>query len=322
MPDAQAASSSTVQSATAWKHRRERGSVFMLRLMTWISLRLGRPAGRLILYLITAYFFLLAGSARRASRQYLRRALGREPGYRDVLRHLFSFASTIHDRIYLINDRFDLFEIAVSGEEAVSAILAQGQGAFLMGGHLGSFEALRAVGRRQPGLRVAMVMYEDNARKINAALAAINPSAQTDIIGLGQIDSMLRVRERLDAGIIVGMLADRSLSSDETVVVPFLGEAAAFPVGPFRMAAMLRRPVLFMSGIYLGGNRYEIHFEPLADFSAASVSAAQRHAAVREAVQRYAEILENQCRAHPYNWFNFFDFWRLPEADAGHDEKR
>ncbi len=34
-----------------------------------------------------------------------------------------------------------------------------------------------------------------------------------------------------------------------------------------RLAAMLKRPVLFMSGLYLGGNRYAIHFERLADFS-------------------------------------------------------
>jgi predicted LPLAT superfamily acyltransferase len=320
MPDTRASQSSALHSPSAWKFRHERGSMFMLRIMTWISLRLGRPAGRLVLYLITAYFFLFAGRARRASRQYLRRALGRKPGYREVLRHIFSFAATIHDRVYLINDRFDLFDISVSGEDTISAVLGQGQGAFLMGGHLGSFEALRAVSRRQPGLRVAMLMFEDNARKINAALAAINPAAQDDIIALGQLDSMLRVRERLDAGIIVGMLGDRSLSCDATIVLPFLGSPAAFPVGPFRMAALLRRPVLFMSGIYLGGNRYAIHFQALADFSA--VSGGQRDAAVREAVQRYAAILESQCRAHPYNWFNFFDFWRLPAAETGNDKGR
>ena len=35
---------------------------------------------------------------------------------------------------------------------------------------------LRAVGRGQAGLKVAMLMYEKNARKINATLAAINPA--------------------------------------------------------------------------------------------------------------------------------------------------
>ena len=33
------------------------------------------------------------------------------------------------------------------------------------------------------------------------------------------------------------------------------------------MAAALRRRVIFMVGLYRGGNRYEMHFEPLADFT-------------------------------------------------------
>ena len=113
-----------------------------------------------------------------------------------------------------------------------------------------------------------MLMYEENARKINATLEAINPKATEDIIALGRMDSMLEARDKLDQGYLVGMLADRGLGDDATVDCEFLGEMAPFPVGPFRMAAMLRRPVFFMTGLYLGGNRYQIHFEPLADFSA------------------------------------------------------
>ena len=125
----------------------ERGSASMLRLMTWISLRLGRRAGRCVLPFIVAYFLLFAAPARRASRIYLRRALGREPGWRDLYRHVHSFASTIHDRIYLVNDRFDLFDIEVHGSELITGLVGDGRGAFLMGAHLGSFEVLRALAR-------------------------------------------------------------------------------------------------------------------------------------------------------------------------------
>jgi predicted LPLAT superfamily acyltransferase len=83
---------------------------------------------------------------------------------------------------------------------------------------------------------------------------------------------------------------------------------AAFPLGPFRTAAMLRRPVFFMTGLYLGGNRYRIHFEPLADFTATPRD--ERDAAIRSAMQAYADRLTHYCRIAPYNWFNFFDFWQ------------
>ena len=280
----------------------------MLRVMTWISLRMGRRAARGVLHLIAAYFLLFAPASRRASSNYLGRALGRPAGWRDLYRHFFTFAATIHDRVYLVNRRFDLFDFEVHGEDALQRLLADGKGLFLMGAHLGSFEVIRAIGRKHTDLRVAMLMHEDNAKKINAMLAAINPEAVQDIIGLGHIDSMLKVRERLDAGGVVGMLVDRTPGNDTLYPVQILDAAAHLPVGPFRMAALLRRPVVFMTGLYLGGNRYAIHFDTLADFS--GVARGQRDAALQTAINRYAALLDQYCRKAPYNWFNFFDFWQ------------
>jgi predicted LPLAT superfamily acyltransferase len=300
--------------------------MFWLRVMTWLSLKLGRSASRVVLYGIAGYFLAFAPAARRMSRRYLQRVLpaGSNPaevGWVALFRHFLAFASVVHDRVYLVNDRFDLFDIRIHNQALVEAVLADGRGAFLIGAHLGSFEVLRAVGRRQPGLRIAMAMYEENARKINAALAAINPDAHQDIIALGHIDSMMRVHDLLAQGTVVGMLGDRSLGKDDTSDVDFLGAPAALPLGPFRMAAIMKRPVLFMTGLYRGGNRYDIHFETLADFSA--VAPRGRSLAVAAAMTNYAGLLERFCRAAPFNWFNFFDFWqergsRQPVAAAEH----
>jgi predicted LPLAT superfamily acyltransferase len=287
----------------------------LLRIMTWISLRLGRPLGRVVLRAIAAYFLLFSPSARQASRDYLRRVLERPVRWRDVYRHVFDFASTIHDRIYLLNERFDLFDIRVHGGEHVDAALAQGGGAFLIGAHLGSFEVVRAIGRSRPDLRVAIMMYEENARNINAILATVNPVAKQDVISLGRADSMIKARECLDDGYMVGVLADRSFLSEDCDCVErlrFLGTPAAFPIGPLRMAAMLRSPVIFMTGIYRGGNRYDVHFEPLADFSAARRG--ERASNVPAALAHYVALLEKYCRAAPYNWFNYFDFWKAGNA--------
>jgi predicted LPLAT superfamily acyltransferase len=161
-----------------------------------------------------------------------------------------------------------------------------------------------------------MVMYEENARKLNAALSAINPNVQQDIIALGHIDSMIQVHELLAQGTVVGMLGDRSLGNDDTRTLDFLGDPAELPLGPFRMAAILKRPVLFMTGLYLGGNRYDIHFETLADFSA--LPPRGRTQAVQVAMTRYASLMEQYCYKAPFNWFNFFDFW---QARAPHQAK-
>lgn len=301
-----------------WARRDERGSHAALTLMRWLSLGLGRLVSRWVLPFIALYFFIAAPVARRASRSYLTRALGRPATGIDVLRHFHAFASTVHDRAYLLNDRFDQFDIALESVDEVDRALAAGPGAFLVGGHFGSFEVLRAITRSAAaqGRRydVTMVMYEENAKRINAALAALNPNAVPRIIGLGRPDAMLQVQQALDQGQLVGFLADRTLAQQPTLSVPFLDTPAAFPLGAFRLAAVLRQRVLLMQGIYLGGNRYRVRFAPIADFSSMAVGG--RDAAVHDAVRRYAAELEQACRAHPYNWFNFFDFWK---ADGGTD---
>lgn len=308
--------SSSSPAQSAWVTRAERSNILMLRVMTWISLRCGRRPARAVLVLIAAYFVLFAPAARRASRQYLRRALRREPVLRDVFRQVFSFAATIHDRVFLLNDRFDLFDIRLHGERLVEAGLEHGSGVLLVGAHLGSFEVLRAIGRgRNRGdLRMIMLMHEANARKINAMLGAINPQAMQDVIPLGQIDSMLLVREKLESGALVGILADRSLRQDGDRRISFLGAEAAWSTGPFRIAALLRLKVIFMAGLYLGGNRYDVHFETLADFS--GIARAQRPAGIDAALLRYVALVEHYCHEAPYNWFNFFDVWET-ERSAG-----
>ena len=291
----------------AWAQAPERSNILMMRVMTWLSLRLGRRMARVLLVPIAGYFLLFAPASRRASGDYLRRALGRAPRWRDRYRHFFTFAATIHDRIYLVNRRFDLFDIEVHGLQTLVSQMTGGRGVFLMGAHLGSFEVIRALGRKAPDVRVAMVMHEDNARKINAMLGAISPEAMQDIIGLGRVDSMLKVWQHLQEGYAIGMLADRTPGNDTLHPVRILGADTCLPEGPFRMAALLRHPVIFMTGLYLGGNRYAIHFEPLADFSA--VARGEHDAALRHAMARYAELLDRYCRTAPYNWFNFFPYW-------------
>ncbi len=299
-------------SASKWVTEPERGSALALRVMIALSLGLGRTVASGLLYGIAAYFFLFAPAARQHARVYLRRALGREPTARDRFRQLFAFAATILDRLYLVKERYDLLEVSVEGEELMRAVLADGHGAFLFGAHLGSFQLISAIGQRQPGLKVAMAMYAENLSKFTTMFRAGNPATAPQIIPLGHLEAMLRIRDCLEAGGFVGMLADRTLREAPAERVSFLGHTALFPSGPMRAAAALRRPVFFMTGLYRGGNRYRVVFRRIADFS--HTPRGERAAAVRIAIAHYAAVLEQYCRSDPYNWFNFYDFWHGTQA--------
>lgn len=329
--------------AAIWTTQRERGNPAILSLFTWIALRMGRRVARLLLYPIALYFVFAGGAARAASRDYIKRALGREATLLDGFRHVHCFASVTLDRLYFLNDRHDLFSIEVIGRdvvrEAMHAGLRARRGAFVIGSHIGSFEAVRAAGHCETDLRVSVVMYEDNAQQLNQVLAAINPRLSESIIPLGRVDSMLQVKRALDDGGFVGMLADRTLAeesgSNAVREMTLLGSRVSIPTGPFRMAAMLRRPVVFIIGLYRGGNRYEVHYENLFDFSdeqfatspdgvaTSNVSMnAAMNAAIDTAIERYVERLEHYCRSAPYNWFNFYDYWNDAEQAGTYQAAR
>lgn len=290
----------------AWLEQRERGSVLGVRLIVGIAFFLGRTVARLVLYPVCLYFLLFSVKSRRASRKYLSRALGRPVRVADLFRHYFTFATVALDRFFLLKARSDLFEIRIHGEQVLQQTLDRGQGCLLLGAHLGSFEVLRAAGTANR-IDVRMVMYEDNARMVNAIAKAVNPALPDRIIALGRFDSMFKVHERLLESAWVGILGDRTLEDGDQLQASFLGEAALFPAAPYRMALMLKRPIVFMAGLYRGGNRYELYFEQL--FDPEGVGRSARAVAVQTALQHYAQRLEHYCRDAPFNWFNFYEFW-------------
>ena len=295
---------------------RTRQRWLMLKLMTWLSLNLGRTLTRPIVYGISLYFLAFAPKARRASRALsatrarTRAAVDRPLSPHRRVRHVDPRPPVPAERALRSLRHRDRGRGRSSPPRATSS-----RGAFLMGAHMGSFELIHALGRRQKDVRGAMVMYEENARRINALMAAINPAAQQDIIPLGRIDSMLLVRRALNDGVFVGVLGDRSFADDATVPIPFLGQTAWLPSSPFRMAAVLKRSVIFMVGLWLGGNRYKVLLR--AARGLLQQSRDERDAAVRAAMHRYAALLEQHCVAAPYNWFNFFDFWQVPASARG-----
>jgi predicted LPLAT superfamily acyltransferase len=315
LPGAPEALSQNEQESSAhWTERRERGSLWAMRIMLRLSLTLGRRLTRPILWLIAAYFTTVAHEARRASLDYLRRVSGRHANLWHVFRHFLCFSTTVHDRVFILNNQGDLFDIRMHGEDAMHRMNDEHGGLLLFGAHMGSFDALRAAGRSLTERKITMAMYEENARHISQMLASVNPDAARDILPLGRLESMLEIQERLADGQIVGILADRSFGKSEMRPMPVLGADAPLPISAFRMAALLRVPVFFMVSLYRGGNRYDVYFEPLADFM--NYKPEEKEALMEKARRNYADMLTRFCHEAPYNWFNFFEFWNTDTSTS------
>lgn len=290
-----------------WSEQHERGTVFALRLIHWIGLRIGRWAGRLILYPITLYFFITGSAPRNGSRQCLRRILAREPGPGDILRHFHCFSCTILDRLYLLAGQFDRFDVRIHNGELLLEQVRSGQGALLLGSHLGSFEILRVLGVSESHFPLKVLMNIEHNSMITRYMDALNIDIANTVIPIGRPETLLQVHEHLQRGYLIGALADRVVANDKITRCRFFDSEADFPAGPMLLAGALKCRVILFFGLYRGGRRYDIYFELLAE--QVVLNRRQRDRDIQRWTQRYAERLERYTGMAPYNWFNFYDYW-------------
>ena len=307
---------SQVRAPPSWKHRPEGGTRGSLALIVGIARHGGRGLARLCLYPITLYFLLVRGPERRASRAWLARVRGRDAGPWDVARHIHTFASTILDRVFLLGGQTWRFDIRVHGLDPLVALVDQGRGALLFGSHLGSFDVLRVLATRRPDYVIRVVLDKGQSPAMMKLLDALNPAIAANVIDAAQDGPsvVMAMKQALEDGALVAMLVDRARPGEPALPVAFLGGSARFPTTPWLIAAALKVPVVLGFGLYRGGNRYDLVFEPFSD--GLDIPRERRRAELASLIRRYAERLEHHARSAPLNWFNFYDFWSVDEQPA------
>ncbi|MCR9246573.1 MAG: lipid A biosynthesis acyltransferase [bacterium] len=291
-----------------WLTQRERGAIRLTRFSFWLAGVVGRRPMRLLVNLVALWYRLFDRRAVRASREWLTRVTGEKPGFWAIYRHVRTFAQVTLDRVFLVTDRVRGLEFTRTGNQNLFAQAATGKGAVLLGAHLGSFEAMRAGGDEEE-LQIRILGYFENARMINELLSQLNPHRAASVIHLGDdpVGVMASVKDRIEAGDFVAILGDRTGLNERTTRVEFFGKEAAFPAGPFLLASLLRCPVYLVFGLYHEPGRYDLYCEPFAE--RLELPRKDREGALRDAVQRYAQRLEEYCKKAPHNWFNFYPFW-------------
>jgi predicted LPLAT superfamily acyltransferase len=283
------------------------GSSFAIRLLIAICRLLGRGVTRLLLAPVVLYYVAFARQARRASRDYLRRA-DQPHGFGAVFAHCLRFAHVTLDRLFFVLGDVRPFAITRTGKDHLAALKAQRRGALLLGAHVGSFEAMRAMAADE-ALPLNVVGYFENARLINGVLAKLNPAFAARVINVERnMSFMLAVKERIDAGEMVALLGDRVGLGDRVVEVELFGAPALLPAGPYWLAASLRCPVYLTFGLYHEPNRYDLYCEPFAE--RIELRRGERDADARVWAQRFAQRLEHYCRLAPDNWFNYYPVWK------------
>jgi predicted LPLAT superfamily acyltransferase len=295
--------------SASWETRRERSNAFWVVLLAWIACHLGRPLARIILWPTVAYFLCFTPASRRASRDYLRRALDREPRLSDLARHYYCFAACTLDRVLLLGKGARTLDVRMHRDLAVRQLIESSRGCLLLVCHHGSFEAMRVLGQSDYQLPIRIVLDRQHGRIVTRVLERLNPELAATVIDASQRgpDFTLALRDAMDAGAAVGLMADRIRENEPSVEASLLGGRIHLPTSPWIMAAVLRVPVLIAFCLYRGGDRYDAYVEMLAE--RVELPRQDRQSGICLWAQRYADRLGHFIRQAPYNWFNFYPFW-------------
>ncbi|MCI1026305.1 glycosyltransferase family 2 protein [Pantoea dispersa] len=311
-----------------WAATPERRGQWGLRFMLWLYQRAGRLPFILLLWPVVAVYWLSGRAARAASQQWLTRvqAVAHQqqialPRPLSSYRHFLRFGNSMLDKV--ASWRGDLqwgrdIDFAPGAEAVIRA--AEGKGQLILASHLGDIEACRAMAKQVSGLVINALVFTDNAQRFRAVLESIAPKAGVNLLPVSDIgpDTAILLQQKLDAGEWVAIVGDRTAVQRQrggerrVVWSEFMGQPAPFPQGPFVLAAALRCPVLLMFALRQQG-KLRVHCEAFAD--PLPLPRNGRQQALQAAVDRYAARLQHHALLAPLDWFNFYDFWALPEEE-------
>ncbi|HBS6040387.1 TPA: glycosyltransferase [Klebsiella aerogenes] len=309
-----------------WARQQEVKGLWGMRLMLLVWRLLGRKAFSLLLYPVVGVYWLTAATARRASQQWITRVreqlAARQmpiPPTLTSYRHFQRFGEAMLDKIASWRGelQFGRDVVFTAGAEETLNI-SDPRGKLLLVSHLGDVEACRALAQLQGGKTINALVFSENAQRFKQIMTEMAPQAGLNLMPVNDIgpDTAILLQEKLDRGEWIAIVGDRIAVNPQrggewrVCWSRFMGQAAPFPQGPFILAAILRCPVNLLFALRQQG-KLRIYYEPFAD--PLLLPRADRQQALQHIIDRYAERLEHYALQSPLDWFNFFDFWRLPD---------
>ena len=306
----------------ATEHPRHWSSISETTTVTGIRILyfLYRLGGRFLFWIslwpvIVVYWAMLPGM-RRVSRRYLEHAhacgaIVSAPTVFTTFHHFFRFADTLLDKLLAVGGHFKESALKVAGREA---LFEDPRGAVLVTAHMGCLELCQVIAEKKAVRRLHILTHTQMSRRFMRILTRLNPTIELSHIEVSSLTpaTLVTLSEKIAAGDYLVIVGDRTpIGSDAVSRAQFMTEEAPFPNGFALLATLLQCPLWSMlcrretePG---SAARYRVTFEKLWDPEPVSRKARAEH--FGRLTQRFANVLQKELTASPFDWFNFFDFW-------------
>ena len=280
-------------------------TVVVPRLPHWFVLFLANAIGLVA--------WLVASKPRKQATANIRHVLGTQvlathagrKRLQQIVRSMFQYSvrnyletfALLHSRPELILNR-----IIDRGVENIEAALAKGKGLILFSAHLGPFDYL-VQWLSIKGYKVTIPVERLNDQRMLDLMIKLRNSQGMQYIPLGGSGPLRSIIQALRNNQIVLITADRAVEG-ESVVKPFFGEPARFPIGPVSLSLRTGAPLVGAFGSYVSSKLMLGEIVPL------SLELTEDEQTNTDRMMcGMIEMMERFIKAHPEQWVVFSPVW-------------
>ncbi|TLF45349.1 LpxL/LpxP family acyltransferase [Maribacter aurantiacus] len=289
--------------ATEWEGK-SKGTVLGYKLYIFFLNTFGIGTAYFILRFVVLYYFLFSYSSSKSIFYYFNGRL-KYTGLKSIAaiyKSYYMLGKVLTDRVAISTKFRDRYQYTHDGMEHIDELLKQNKGGILISGHIGNFEVSHYfLEDRYSISKIFMVTTHAEHENIKEYMDGIvSKSSMEFIVVQEDMSHIFEIHNALAQGGLVVFTGDRYLPGTKTLKQEFLGAEAEFPLGPYLLATRLKVPVLFV--YVLKGPKKEYHL-----YAKQAVAKARDPQAL---LSEFTQSMEWILVRYPYQWFNYFDFWK------------
>lgn len=302
---------------SSWEGK-TRGGVLGYKIFIWTLKTLGISFAYFLLRFVVFYFVFASGKAVTSIFNYFHK-MHKYSKIRSLIcifKNYYLFGQVLVDKIAMLAGCQVKFTFDFEGEEYLRQM---DKGGLLISAHVGNWEIAGQLLNRLEK-KINIILFDAEHQQIKTYLSEVLTNRNVNFIVIrDNYSHLLEIKQALADKEIIAMHGDRFIEGNKTVVADFLGKPALFPVGPLNMASRFNVPVSFVFAVKETRKHYHFYATPLLEIPF-SRNPKQREISLNDAVKVYVRKLEEILLLYPLQWFNYYNFWKVPESSLSLQE--
>lgn len=285
------------------------GNLIFIKIITLFG---PLPAYALLIF-VTLYYTFFDQKGIQGLKKFRQQVGLKSSRWWHLYRHYFSFGMALIDKVAWTITKKPRLRYSFINDHFIEAALEENKGVIFLSAHIGNWEIAGNSLHSRFQRKSHVVLVDNEQPEIKQVFRNITKKRTFDTIVMNHdiLTTIIPIRNALAKNEFVCFHGDRVMGA-RGKQCKFLGKSAEFPDGPFQIAAIIGAPIVPVFFMKKGMNQFSLKvFEPIYLGRNKNGNRQQR---VSVAMETYISYLEEVVRKHPYQWYNFYDFWTNHEV--------